>query len=151
MPTELRDEMGNTIRERAQEYGATTGRPRRCGWFDAAVVRYTTQLNGFTSGALTRLDVLDILPTIKISTGYKLDGTYYAHPPSNLTLLERCEPVYEEMPGWQSPISHIRSFEELPSRAKAYVLRIQELIGCPIGLISVGPKREQTIMVSPFP
>ncbi len=147
LPTELLDETGELIRERAHEYGTTTGRPRRCGWFDAVVGRFSTRINGFSGIALTRLDILDALPSLKICTGYKLDGNTLQNPPSNSGLLARCEPIYEELPGWQSDISVLRRFEDLPAAARSYVRRLEELIACPIDLISVGPRREQTIVV----
>ena len=150
MPTELHDETGALIRERAREYGTTTGRPRRCGWFDAVLARYSTKINGFTSIALTRFDILDSFPLLKICVAYKVEGEIQDHPPSNPELLGKCEPVYEELPGWLSETSHIRKFEDLPAQAQRYVRRIEELLGCPVGLISVGPSREQTIEVAPL-
>jgi len=150
MPTELRDADGREIRERGQEYGTTTGRPRRCGWFDGVMARFSARLNRFTSIALTKFDILDTFPSIKICTAYKLDGTLLEHPPTNPALLERCEPVYEELPGWQKPTSEARRFEELPSEAQRYVRRLEQLLECPIGLISVGPSREQTIVRQPL-
>jgi len=147
MPTELLDETGELIRERAHEYGTTTGRPRRCGWFDAVIVRYSTRINGFSGAAITRLDVLDTMPSLKVCTGYKLDGKTLTSPPSNSNLLARCEPIYEEHRGWQTDISGMRRFEDLPLEARFYVRRLEELIGCPIDIVSVGPRREQTIMV----
>ncbi len=150
MPTELKDEYGETLRERGHEYGTTTGRPRRCGWFDAVITRYSADVNGFTSAAITKFDILDEFSTIKVCTAYELDGTVYTRPPANPALLERCQPVYEELPGWQHNTSDIRRFEELPAQAQAYVKRIEELIGCPACLVSVGPGREQTIMVRPI-
>ena len=150
MPTELEDETGSRMRERGHEYGTTTGRPRRCGWFDAVLARYSAQINGFTAVALTKFDILDIFPSIKICTAYKIDGESYTRPPSNIALLERCQPIYEEHPGWQSDTSNIRHSQDLPKEAQSYVKRIEELIGCPIALISVGPSREQAIMVQPI-
>ncbi len=147
LPTELLDETGELIRERAHEYGTTTGRPRRCGWFDAVVGRFSTRINGFSGIALTRLDILDALPSLKICTSYKLDGNTLQNPPSNSGLLSRCEPVYEELPGWQSDISALRRFEDLPAAARSYVSRLEELLACPTDIISVGPRREQTIVV----
>lgn len=147
LPTELKDETGQLIRERAHEYGATTGRPRRCGWFDAVATRFSTRINGFTSIALTRLDVLDILPAIKICVAYKIDGRTTEHFPSTVAELEKCQPVYEELPGWNSPTSEIRRFKDLPLRARRYVRRLEKLLRCPASLISVGPRREQTIEV----
>ena len=151
MPTELRDETGELIREIAQEYGATTGRPRRCGWFDAVAARYSTLLNGFSGIALTRLDVLDTFASIKICIGYKVNGQTINQFPSSSLLLERCQPVYEEVPGWQSPTAHLRRFGDLPPLAQSYVRKLENLVGCPIDIISVGPQREETITVRPIP
>ncbi len=150
MPTELKDETGDLIRERAREYGTTTGRPRRCGWFDAVAGRFSTRVNGFTGAALTRLDILDVLPLLKICVGYKLDGKTIDYFPGNVASLERCQPIYEELAGWESQTSDIRDYDKLPARAKQYVTRIEELIGCPVNLICVGPEREQTIHKTPF-
>lgn len=151
MPTELRDEVGELIRERGQEYGATTGRPRRCGWFDGVAARFSSQLNGITGAALTRLDVLDTLSTIKICTAYRVNGKVTDRFPSSTSLLENCEPIWEEMDGWHSSTSEVRRFENLPSAAKAYVKRLEEVIGCPIPIISVGRRRDQVIIVKPIP
>jgi len=150
MPTELNDETGNSIRELAHEYGTTTGRPRRCGWFDAVAARFSTQVNGFTSAIITRLDVLDVLPQLKICVAYKLDGKTIDYFPASISALERCEPVYEELPGWQSPIGDIRQFDQLPLQARQYVTRLEELISCPASIISVGMRREQTIHKIPI-
>ncbi len=150
MPTELEDETGDLIRERAHEYGTTTGRPRRCGWFDAIAARFSTRINGFTGAAITRLDVLDTLSRLKICVGYKLDGQTIDYFPSSVTALEKCRPVYEELPGWQAPISHIRQYEQLPVEARQYVTRLEEVIACPVNLISVGSGREQTIHKMPI-
>ena len=149
-PTELLDECGNLIRERAHEYGTTTGRPRRCGWFDGVAARYSSEVNGLTSAAITRFDILDTFPTIKVCTAYKVGRTTYHRPPANPTLLEKCQPVYEELEGWQCPTSDIRRFKDLPPLAKAYVKKMEKLIGCPVSIISVGPAREQTIIVKPI-
>jgi len=150
MPTELEDETGKLIREQAHEYGTTTGRPRRCGWFDAIAARYSTRINGFTGVAITRLDVLDILPHLKICIGYKLDGREIDYFPGNIAELSRCQPIYEELPGWQTPISDIRQYEQLPVQARQYLERLEELIACPIKLVSVGSAREQTIHKMPL-
>jgi len=149
-PTELLDECGSLIRERAHEYGTTTGRPRRCGWFDGVAARFSSEINGLTSAAITRFDILDNFPTIKVCTAYKVGRTTYHRPPANPALLEKCQPVYEELPGWQCPTSDIRSLKKLPPQAQAYVKKLEELIGCPVSLVSVGPSREQTIMVRPI-
>ena len=147
MPTELFDDTAELIRERAHEYGTTTGRPRRCGWFDAVVGRFSARVNGFSGACLTRLDVLDTLPSIKICTGYRLNGEALTSPPSNSALLAKCEPLYEELDGWQTDISRLRHLEDLPPQARSYVRRLEELTDCPINIISVGPRREQTIVV----
>ena len=125
LPTELEDETGDLIRERGHEYGTTTGRPRRCGWFDAVAARLSTRINGFTGVAITRLDVLETLPRLKVCVGYKLNGQTIEHFPSNVVALSKCQPIYEELPGWQAPISHIRDFEQLPAEARQYVTRLK--------------------------
>lgn len=150
MPTELTDETGNLIRERAHEYGTTTGRPRRCGWFDAVVARFSTRINGFTRAAITRLDVLDTLPALKICVGYELDGKTIDYFPASAAALERCQPVYEELPGWLSPTSHIREYDQLPHQARQYISRLEELTSCPASIISVGMRREETIFKMPL-
>ena len=138
MPTELNDEIGELIRERGQEYGTVSGRARRCGWFDAVAARFSARINGFNSIAITRLDILDSLPKLKICTGYKLDGKTIDNFPASITDLEKCQPVYEELPGWEKPTSDVRKFKDLPANAQRYVKRLEELIGCPASLISVG-------------
>ena len=150
MPTELKDQTGERIREVAQEYGATTGRPRRCGWFDAVATRHSALVSGFTGVALTRLDVLDSFDSIKICTKYELDGRIIDQFPSSSLLLEKCRPVYEEVPGWQSPTAHARRFQDMPALAQSYVKRLEELVGCPVDIISVGPRREATIIARPI-
>jgi adenylosuccinate synthase len=149
MPTELEDEVGASIREEGHEYGTTTGRPRRCGWFDAIAAKFSTRVNGYTHAIITRLDVLDTLPAIKICTGYELNGEKIDYFPASAATLEKCRPVYEELPGWQTPISDIRDFEQLPSEARQYLSRLEELIACPTSVISVGMRREQTIFKKP--
>ena len=150
MPTEIADEIGETIRERAWEYGATTGRPRRVGWFDAVIGRYSCIVNGFTSLVITRLDVLDGFPSVKICTGYRADGQELTHVPSSISLLERCKPVYEELPGWERPTAGATRGDELPPEAMTYVRRIEELVGAPVNIISTGPKREETVVLKPI-
>jgi adenylosuccinate synthase len=147
MPTEIEDETGQLIRERAHEYGTTTGRPRRCGWFDGVAARFSARINGFNGVAITRLDVLDALPRLKICVGYQLNGDSISDFPASAAALARCRPVYEELPGWQADTSDIRRYEDLPAEARQYLSRLGELISCPIKLISVGQRREQTIMV----
>jgi len=151
MPTELHDETGEKIRQIAQEFGATTGRARRCGWFDAVAARFSTRINGFNGLVLTRLDVLDSFSSIKICTGYKLEGKVSDRFPTSIAALEKCQPVYEELPGWQCRTTDMRRFEELPKLAKAYVKRLEELMGCPIDIISIGPRREESITIRPIP
>ncbi|MCK4863279.1 MAG: adenylosuccinate synthase [Dehalococcoidales bacterium] len=146
MPTELKDEIGDAIREYGQEYGTVTRRPRRCGWFDAVAARLSKRVNGFTSVAITRLDVLDKLARIKICTGYKVNGETIENFPASSAILEKCQPVYEELPGWEKPTGNIRIYKELPPKAQRYVKRLEEIIGCPSSLISVGKRREQTIV-----
>jgi len=150
MPTELKDETGDLIREQAHEYGTTTGRPRRCGWFDAIAARFSTRINGFTGAAITRLDILDTFPRLKICVGYKLDGKTIDYFSSNIATLEKCQPIYEELPGWQTPTTGIRQYEQLPVKARQYAARLEELISCPIDIISVGAGREQTIIKVPI-
>ncbi len=146
MPTELKNETGEAIRELAHEYGAVSQRPRRCGWFDAVAARFSIRINGFNSLAVTRLDVLDNMPQIRICTEYKLDGKTVDHFPASILELERCQPVYEELPGWESRINDIRDFDGLPVNARKYLLRLEELLSRPVSLISVGKSREQTIV-----
>jgi adenylosuccinate synthase len=146
MPTELNDATGDTIRERGHEYGTVSGRARRCGWFDAVAARLSARINGFTSIIITRLDIMDVFPKLKICTGYKLDGKVIDNFPASVTALERCEPVYEEIPGWEKPTSDARMFSDLPLNAQRYIKRLEELLGCPVGLISVGARREETIV-----
>jgi adenylosuccinate synthase len=146
MPTELNDEVGEAIRERGHEYGTVSGRPRRCGWFDAVAARLSTRINGFTSIVVTRLDILDNMPELKICTAYKLDGKTIDYFPASIAALERCQPVYETLPGWDKPTSDARKFKDLPPNAQKYILRLEELLGCPASLISVGAHREETIV-----
>ena len=145
-PTELQDETGDLIRERAHEYGTTTGRPRRCGWFDAVAARFSHRVNGFTGMAVTRLDILDNLPRLKICVGYQLEGKEIDYFPANVNLLEKCQPVYEELPGWEKSISDIRKYQHLPPQARQYLERLEQLVSCPVSVISVGASREQTII-----
>jgi adenylosuccinate synthase len=146
-PTELRDETGERIRQIGQEFGATTGRPRRCGWFDAVIVRFAARVNGLASLAITRLDVLDTLDRIRICTAYRLRGKTVQNFPGDVRLLDQCEPIYEEFDGWRKPTSSIRRLQDLPDNARRYLDRIQTLTRTPISLVSVGPNRDETIFV----
>ena len=150
MPTELRDETGDLIRETGHEYGTTTGRARRCGWFDGVAARFSARINGFTSMAVTRLDIFDGFDSVQICTGYKLDGQVIDYFPASISALERCQPIYEEMPGWKSSTTHIRKYHDLPVKARQYVERLGAITGCPVSLICVGPGREQTIEALPL-
>ena len=148
LPSELTDTTGETIRELAQEFGTTTGRPRRVGWFDAVAAKYSALINGYTSAVLTRLDVLDGFETVKICTQYVTeDGDVTDDFPGGVAALEKAQPVFEEMPGWDRPTASVRLYEDLPQAARDYVRRIEELIGCPIDVISTGPHRDETVMV----
>jgi adenylosuccinate synthase len=148
LPTELLDETGETIRELAQEFGTTTGRPRRVGWFDAVAAKYSALINGYTSAVLTRLDVLDGFETVRICTHYLMeDGEKTDDFPGGVAALEKARPIFEEMPGWDTPTASVRQYEDLPRKARDYVERIQELIGCPVDLISTGPHRDETVIV----
>jgi len=145
-PTELLDEHGAYLQKRGNEYGAVTGRPRRTGWFDAAVVRYAVMLNGFDALALTKLDVLDEFDEINVSTGYRCRGEMLEGMPYGANVLAECEPVYETLPGWKATTSRTTNFDELPPAAKDYVRRVEELCGAPVALISTGPDRTETII-----
>lgn len=145
--TESFDETGERIRNLANEFGTTTGRPRRVGWFDSVVARYSTRINGYTSLVLTRLDVLDDFDTIKICDTYELDGELVKDFPGSAALLERCKPIYEDFPGWDGVTAGVTKMEDLPAGARAYVERLEELIGRPFDIISTGPYRHETILV----
>ncbi len=149
-PTEVHGLEADELRQIGKpwaEVGATTGRSRRVGWFDAVMARYAAQINGIDTVAITKLDVLDTLPAIKICVGYKLHDAELDYPPTTVAVLSQVEPIYEEMPGWQTPTSEIRQFEELPEAAQTYVARLCQLIGARLGLISIGPERDQIISV----
>jgi adenylosuccinate synthase len=150
MPSELLDEEGERIRASGQEYGTVTGRPRRCGWFDAVAARYTARLNGVQHAVLTRLDVLDRFQSLQICTSYDADGERLDTFPASAAQLDRCRPVLEAAEGWDTSTTEARRFDDLPQKAKDYVRRIESLIGCPIDLVSVGPERDQCIEIRPF-
>jgi adenylosuccinate synthase len=150
-PTELDDGpdgIGETIRRTGREYGTVTGRPRRCGWFDAVAARYTAALNGADELALMLLDVLGELPELKIAVAYELDGRRTDHFPTDAYLLQRCRPVYETLPGWGQDVCGARRLSDLPANARRYIDRLAELLGLPVSIISVGPDREQTILTT---
>jgi adenylosuccinate synthase len=151
-PTELDDGpdgTGERIRKIGREYGTVTGRPRRVGWFDAVAVRYTAALAGADEITVMLLDVLSGLPELKLCTGYELDGDRTTHFPSDSFQLERCKPVYETLPGWSQDLTGVRALADLPAAARRYLDRVGELAALPISVVSVGPDREQTILVQP--
>ena len=145
-PTELFDEDGDYLREKGYEYGTTTGRPRRCGWLDAVILKFAVRVNSLTSIVFTKLDTLTGMEKIKLCVGYKYKDEIITDFPAELTVLGECEPVYEEFEGWNEDISQIRDFDKLPENAKKYVNRVEELCEVPIGIVSVGPDREDTII-----
>ncbi|MBM3617688.1 MAG: adenylosuccinate synthase [Alphaproteobacteria bacterium] len=150
-PTELQDDIGQLLGERGHEFGTVTGRKRRCGWFDAVMVRQTAKIAGIRGIALTKLDVMDTLKTIKICVGYKYEGKDYDYLPSSSKIQAGITPVYEEMEGWQESTEGARSWAQLPAQAIKYIRRIEELIECPVAILSTSPKREDTILVQdPF-
>jgi adenylosuccinate synthase len=144
-PTELDNEVGQRIRTLGNEFGTTTGRPRRCGWFDAVAVRYTARLSGVTRLALMMMDVLSHFEEINVCVAYELDGKRITRLPSHSEQVQRCKPIYETIPGWMSPVDDARKVSDFPAGALAYVKRIEELVGVPVGILSVGPDRAQTI------
>ncbi|MFC7366333.1 MULTISPECIES: adenylosuccinate synthase [Bhargavaea] len=146
-PTELFDETGDRIREVGKEYGTTTGRPRRIGWFDSVVVRHARRVSGLTDLTVNSIDVLTGLDTVKICTAYRYQGELITEYPANLRVLDDCEPVYEEMPGWSEDITSVRSLDELPENARHYLERIAQLTGVEISIFSVGPDRTQTNII----
>ncbi|UUZ82532.1 adenylosuccinate synthase [Paenibacillus sp. P26] len=149
-PTELNNATGDLIRERGNEYGTVTGRPRRVGWFDSVVVRHARRVSGITGLSLNSLDVLAGLETVKICTAYKYRGEVIEHYPASLKMLSECEAVYEELPGWSEDLSGVRKLEDLPVNARRYLDRVAELTGIPIAIFSVGRNREQTNLVRPI-
>jgi adenylosuccinate synthase len=146
-PTELTDETGAHLREKGQEFGSVTGRPRRCGWFDAAGLKRAVQLNGTTGLCITKLDVLDGLPTVRLNTGYRMGGESIDILPYGAEAVSRCEPVYEDFPGWSESTFGVCKWEQLPANARRYLERLSEVLGVPIDLISTGPDRDQTIVL----
>ncbi|MEW8956430.1 adenylosuccinate synthase [Clostridium sp.] len=147
-PTELNDETGEWIREKGHEYGVTTGRSRRCGWLDLVILKTTARVCGLTSFAVTKIDTLAGLEKIKVCVGYKFNGDVIDYFPASLEDLAECEPVYEEFEGWGEEVADARSYEDLPENAKKYLKRIEEFTGVKIAIVSVGPRRDQTMMIS---
>jgi adenylosuccinate synthase len=146
LPTELFDDLGERLRESGQEYGASTGRPRRCGWYDAVAVRYAVRLNGIDALALTKLDVLDGLESIEICTGYAVEGRTLTEFPADLNSVGPCTPVYEQWPGWDRPTKGATRYEDLPPAARRYVARLEEVSGVPVAIVSTGSDRAETIV-----
>jgi adenylosuccinate synthase len=150
-PTEQDNDIGNLIGERGREFGTVTGRKRRCGWFDSVLVRQTVRTSGIHGLAFTKLDILDGFDTIEVCVGYKLDGKEIDHLPAGEGAQTRVEPIYETIEGWKEPTANARSWADLPAQAIKYVRRVEELVGCPIALLSTSPEREDTILVqNPF-
>ncbi len=150
-PTEMTGRLAEEVRARGNEYGATTGRPRRCGWFDAVVLRYAVRINGLDTVALTKLDVLDQLETVKVCTAYRYRGELLTEFPEEEAVLHEAEPVYEELSGWMAPTSHAKHEAELPAKARRYLERLEELIGVPFCLVSTGAVRDETILCEDSP
>ncbi|WP_102399287.1 adenylosuccinate synthase [Haloimpatiens massiliensis] len=147
-PTELEDEMGDWLREKGHEFGVTTGRARRCGWLDLVILKSSARISGLTSFAVTKIDTLAGLEKIKVCVGYKCNGEVIDYFPASLKKLAQCEPVYEEFDGWDESIKDARKYEELPENAKIYLKKIEEVTGVKVSIVSVGPRRDQTIKVS---
>jgi len=150
LPTELHDEMGHRIREQAQEYGTTTGRARRCGWFDGVAARHSARINGFTGAVITRLDVFDGFPSLKVCVAYRIGEREITGFPSSISELQKCEPVYEEMPGWLADTTGVRRWEDLPAEARNYIDKLSGLMGCRVNYACIGPERAQTIEINPL-
>lgn len=149
LPTELLDATGEQLRDAGREFGATTGRPRRCGWFDAVVARYTARINGVDAWAVTKLDVLDDFEAIRLCVAYEENGRRWESVPADVRTLAACRPVYEEHPGWRRPLRGVRRIDDLPPAARAYLARIEDITGVPVGILSLGPDRDNTIVLDP--
>ena len=147
MPTGLFDAIGHTLRDRGREFGITSGREHCCGWFDAVAGRTVAQINGLDAAVITKLDVLDAFPTIRICTSYKLRGQTIYSLPTTMTDFSACKPIYEDVEGWQCDTSGIRTYEELPQAAKTYLKRLEELLEIPIAMVSISPERGKTIQI----
>ncbi len=148
--SELNDAIGDLIRERGREYGTTTGRARRCGWFDAVMIRYAVRVNGLTGLAMTLLDVLDALEDIRVCVAYEYRGERLEHFPADLNVLRECKPVYAELSGWKEDTTEVKDVTDLPAEAQAYLVFLEEQVGCPIQIVSVGPRRDQTMLLHPI-
>ncbi len=146
-PTELHDDLGGRLAARGHEFGSTTGRPRRCGWFDAVALRRASQLNSISGLCITKLDVLDGMDTIRMCVGYRLDGEVSLTPPDGAEAFESCEPIYENFPGWQTSTFGVKQYDQLPAEARAYLKRIEEVVETPVDIVSTGPDREETIIL----
>jgi len=146
-PTELPPDIDEIVRQKGQEFGATTGRKRRCGWFDAVIARYATRVNGFTGVAVTKLDILDEMETLKLCVGYRYNGEIRTEFPAQIDILDNCEPVYESMDGWLADTSKAKKYEELPENARKYIERISQLIETKVNFVAVGPERDRIIVI----
>ncbi|MCW8853079.1 MAG: adenylosuccinate synthetase, partial [Gammaproteobacteria bacterium] len=146
-PTELFDDVGQYLGEKGHEFGATTGRSRRCGWFDGVALRRAAQVNSITGLCITKLDVLDGLEKLQICTGYEYEGKILDLPPVGADAIEKCKPIYEEMPGWSESTVGKRSLDDLPANAKAYLKRLEEIVDVPVDIVSTGPERDETIVL----
>jgi adenylosuccinate synthase len=142
------DDTGEHLRKVGREFGATTGRPRRCGWFDAVVARYSAMVNGIDHWAITKLDVLDDVDTIRVCVAYECEGRRYDTVPACIATLAKCKPVYKDFPGWKTPTSTITSYDQLPPKAKAYVQALCDITGVPLGVLSVSPQRASTFRIA---
>jgi adenylosuccinate synthase len=151
LPTEFDEVMGEHVRKLGNEFGATTGRPRRCGWFDAVVVRYAVRVNGLSSLAVTKLDVLDTLEKIGLCTGYEVEGEVVEEFPGDIAALDDIKPRYEWFDGWMCSTAEARKLSDLPDNARKYLARIEELVDCPIGYVSVGTRRDQILHTEGVP
>ncbi|HOO56270.1 MAG TPA: adenylosuccinate synthetase, partial [bacterium] len=149
-PTELEDEIGENLRKKGGEFGTTTGRPRRCGWLDALLLRYSVRINGMSALAMTKLDVLDDLDTIKVCVGYRVGSEVISEFTTDFRKLRECTPVYEELPGWKTDTSGVKEYRDLPGEAKSYIKFVEKIIRAPISIISVGPRRAQTVILRKF-
>ncbi len=149
-PSEMDPATGARVREIGHEYGATTGRPRRCGWFDAVTACHSARLNGYSALALTHLDVFDTLPVVRICTGYRLQGQEIDRVPASAADLASCEPIYEDLAGWEQPTTGLRDAAALPAAARAYIARVAEIVGVPVALVTVGPRRDEAINLQPL-